>query len=115
MLNANNRAITINVDFDNPGSWRAGSSIDGLIYLQDIPNAQFLPEQAVVNRRAGKVIFAIREKDHTAKAIPVQTGYYENGMIEIKSKLQKNLLIVNDGAAYLEDGTPVRITKGSKK
>jgi RND family efflux transporter MFP subunit len=109
MLNEKNRAISINVDFDNPGNWRAGSSINGVILFKKIHNASFLPEQSVVTRKAGLVIYAIK-KDKTAKAIPVEVGEFRNGMIQINTPLPDNLMIANNGAAFLEEGVSVNIT-----
>jgi len=113
MLTASNRAINVLVDFENPGTWRPGSSINGNILFTTINQARLVPEQSIVNRKEGTVIFAITKDGH-AKAIPVEVGEYQDGMVEIKNKIPAKALIANQGAGYLEDGAKVNIVSQAK-
>jgi len=68
-----------------------------------------VPEQSLVLRPAGEVVYVVR--NNIAYQAIVKTGLRQNGMIEILSGLKPEDTVVVDGAGFLTDEAPVEITK----
>ena len=58
--------------------------------------------------RAGEVVYVVR--DNVAYQAIIETGIRQDGFIEIKSGLQADETIVVDGAGFLTDKAPVKIS-----
>jgi multidrug efflux pump subunit AcrA (membrane-fusion protein) len=71
-----------------------------------------VPEQCVVLRPAGEVVYVVR--DSKAFQVIVNTGLRQNGMIELLSGVKINDSIVVDGAGFLTDNTPVKIASNTE-
>lgn len=107
VIGSNNRAIDVLVDIvDQPG-WQSGASVTGDIILGEYPAALVVPEQSIVLRPAGEVVYVI--KDDVAQQRIVKTGMYQDGRIQILEGLQAGETIAVDGAAFLTDQTRVQI------
>jgi hypothetical protein len=79
-----------------------------------------VPEQSVVLRPAGKVVYVVA--DNRAAQRVVQTGLKQDGLQEVVSGLARGELIATDGAGFLSDGAAVTLAtsrsaeaKASKK
>lgn len=107
MIDTSNRSIRIVVDVNNPGGWSPGASVLGEVILEKKPNALTVPQQSVVLRPAGKIVYLI--KNNIAIQQIVETGMKKAGRVEIISGLQHNDMIAKDGAGFLTDNTPVSI------
>ncbi|WP_334107828.1 efflux RND transporter periplasmic adaptor subunit [Methylobacillus sp.] len=111
VIGSNNRAIDVLVDVvDQPG-WQAGASVTGDIILGEYPAALVVPEQSIVLRPAGEVVYVI--KDDTAQQHLVKTGMYQDGRIQILEGLEAGETIAVDGAAFLTDQARVQVQSPS--
>lgn len=109
MISAGNRTIDVIADVTAEDGWQPGASVNAQVVLAELPSAIMVPEQSVVLRPAGKVVYVIKNK--VAYQTVVETGIRQQGLIEIKSGLNDNQTIVVDGAGFLTDNTPVQIAK----
>ncbi|MSQ89072.1 MAG: efflux RND transporter periplasmic adaptor subunit [Betaproteobacteria bacterium] len=116
-VNAQNRALDAIVKFDNDGSLRGGGSVNAKIVLAVRPKALTVPEQSVVLRPAGKVVYALVEQDGRliAQQRPVQTGIRQDGYYEILQGLQAGDRVAVDGAGFLTNNAVVVLPKPAGK
>ncbi len=112
MLEQSNRALHALADFDNSVAWLPGQTITADVVLAQHENVIVVPEQAVVPRRRGEVVYRLHAGK--AEAVPVRLGLRQDGHIEIVSGLNAGDRIAIDGAAFLADGVPVAIQNESK-
>ena len=109
MITEGSRTIDVIADVvDEPG-WQPGASVSGTVILGEQAAAMMIPEQSLVLRPAGEVVYVAR--DDVAYQAVVKTGMRQNGLIEILEGLQVNDVIVVDGAGFLTDKAPVEISK----
>lgn len=87
--------------------WRPEGSVRGEVVLGVRKNALVVPEQAVVLRPAGSVIYVVA--DGTVQERPVKTGLVRDGEIEIVSGANVNDVVAVDGAAMLSEGAKVKV------
>jgi len=87
--------------------WRPEGSVRGEVILGVRKNALVVPEQAVVLRPAGSVIYVVA--DGTVQERPVKTGLVRDGEIEIVSGANVNDVVAVDGAALLSQGAKVKV------
>jgi len=117
MVTEGSRTIDVIADvMDEPG-WQPGASVTGTVVLGEQAAAMMIPEQSLVLRPAGEVVYVVR--NNVAYQAVVKTGQRQNGLIELLDGLQPNETIVVDGAGFLTDKAPVTIapdvpTKNSK-
>jgi multidrug efflux pump subunit AcrA (membrane-fusion protein) len=76
--------------------------------LGEQPAALMVPEQSLVLRPAGEVAYVVR--DGVAHQAVVKTGQNKNGMVEVLDGLKANDTIVVDGAGFLTDKAPVKVS-----
>lgn len=105
MTDKDNRSIDVIVEINNTGTWKPGSSVNAQVITETRAGAVLVPEQAVVLRPAGKVVYVIR--DGKAYQTIVQTGINRDGWVEIRSGLSPEATIAVDGAGFLTDQAPV--------
>lgn len=105
------RAIDVIVDLDNDGPpatrLRAGGTVNAAVQIAAREDALLVPEQSVVLRPAGKVVYAI--VDGKARQRVVQAGTKRGGFIEILSGLKVDQTVAQDGAGFLTDGAAVTV------
>jgi len=106
-LSTMTQTVEVIVDVRNPGGWRPAGSVRGEVTLDIHRNASVVPEQAVVLRPAGAVVYAV--ENNTARARMVKTGIQRNGMVEILEGLQAGQVVAVDGATLLSDGAKVNV------
>ena len=108
MVTEGSRSIDIIADIpDGAPGWQPGASITGTVVLGEQPAAMMIPEQSLILRPAGEVVYVVR--DNVANQAVVKTGLRQNGLIEVLKGLQENDLIVVDGAGFLTDKAPVKV------
>jgi membrane fusion protein (multidrug efflux system) len=100
------QTVEVIAEIRNPGTWRPAGSVRGEVVLDVHRNALVVPEQAVVLRPAGAVVYTIEAG--IAHARPVKTGIVREGVIEILEGLKVGETVAVDGAALLSDGAGVR-------
>jgi len=89
------------------GNWRPAGSIRGEVTLGVHRNAVVVPEQAIVLRSSGSVIYAV--ENGVARERKVRTGINRDGMTEITEGLQTGAAVAVDGAAMLSEGAKVNV------
>jgi membrane fusion protein, multidrug efflux system len=107
MITEGSRTIDVIADVENESDWQPGASVTGTVILGEQAAALMIPEQSLVLRPAGEVVYVVR--DNVAYQAVVKTGARQNGLIELIEGLQPNEMIVVDGAGFLTDKAPVSI------
>ena len=92
------------------GGWRPSGSIRGEVVLGVRKNALVVPEQAVVLRPVGSVVYVA--EGETVKQRIVQQGVQRGGEIEIISGVNAGETVVVDGASQLTDGAKIKVRDG---
>ncbi|MFZ5594950.1 MAG: efflux RND transporter periplasmic adaptor subunit [Pseudomonadota bacterium] len=111
-VDAKSHAVEAIVELANPGGWKPGASVNGTLVVAEHGQAVTVPEQSVVMRPAGEVVYVIREGK--AEQQVVKTGYRSNGGVEILEGLAAGTVVALDGAAFLTDKAKVNIKKDQK-
>lgn len=109
MLTAENRSIDVIADVLDQTDWQPGASVTGTVVLGTSNSAMMIPEQSLVLRPAGEVVYVVR--NNVAYQAVVKTGLHQNGQIEIVEGLNADDTIVVDGAGFLTDKAPVKMSK----
>ncbi|MBS1189218.1 MAG: secretion protein HlyD [Rhodocyclaceae bacterium] len=101
------RAVEAIARFDNPGALKGGGSVDAIVITGRKEDTLLVPEQSVVLRPAGKVVYVVT--GGKAQQRVVETGSKQGGQIELLKGLQGGETIALDGAGFLTDGAPVTV------
>ena len=121
-LGANNRALDAIVKIRGDGTlFRGGGTVNARIVTSALDNALMVPEQSVVLRPAGKVVYAI--EGSVARQRVVETGMRQDGWQQVLKGLNAGETVAADGAGFLTDGAAVTVRskpgavaeKGAKK
>jgi RND family efflux transporter MFP subunit len=111
-INMENRAIEITVEFENPGGWLPGASVDATLVVEERPGAVAVPLLAIANRNGRKVVF--RSDSGLAVETPVQLGWREDDWVEVLSGLSFEDDVVVEGAAMIADGSRIEAVMGAR-
>ena len=106
---SDSRAIDVIADIRDEPDWQPGASVVGRVILGGRNAAIVVPEQSLVLRPAGEVVYVI--VGDTAKQKVVKSGLAQNGGIEILEGLNGGETVAVDGAAFLTDNAKVSIIK----
>ena len=110
MVTEGSRSLDIIADIaEGAKGWQPGASVTGTVVLGESAAAMMIPEQSLILRPAGEVVYVVR--NNMAYQAVVKPGLRQNGLIEILEGLQENDVIVVDGAGFLTDKTPVKVSK----
>ncbi|HSA88292.1 MAG TPA: efflux RND transporter periplasmic adaptor subunit [Burkholderiales bacterium] len=113
-VSAGNRALDAIVRFETTdGAFRGGGSVNARVVLELKKNALMVPEQSVVLRPAGKVVYVVSEGRVAQRR--VETGLKQDGLQEILSGLSAGELVASDGAGFLSDGAAVTLASRKGK
>jgi RND family efflux transporter MFP subunit len=104
-ITATSRALDVIVNFNSDGGFRGGGTVNAVVVTGARANAIMVPEQSVVLRPAGKVVYIV--DDGKAAQAVVQTGIKKDGFVEIVSGLKGGETIAVDGAGFLTNGAAV--------
>ena len=107
-----NRSIDVIARLNNPGELKGGGSVDAAVVTGQKERAIVVPEQSVVLRPVGKVVYLIAEGK--AKQQVVQVGSKQRGVIEITGGLSGGETIALDGAGFLSEGAAVNVKEAPK-
>ncbi|MBU0750931.1 MAG: efflux RND transporter periplasmic adaptor subunit [Gammaproteobacteria bacterium] len=110
-LAESSRALDVIVDLDADGQLRAGGTVNASVQIAAKAAALVVPEQSVVLRPAGKVVYAIIEEDGKKKAQQrvIQAGAKKDGVIEVLAGLKEGETVAQDGAGFLTNGAAVTV------
>lgn len=106
-ISESSRAIDVIARVDNPGSLKGGGSVEATVLIGTRQGAIVVPEQSVVLRPAGKVIYVI--KDGKAEQRVVLAGSKQKGLIEIIKGVADQETVAVDGAGFLTHGASVNV------
>lgn len=112
-IKTHNRAVEITVEFDNPGGWLPGASIDATLVVEERLGALTVPQMAVVRRNGKHIVF--RVSSGVAQAVSVEAGWREEDWVEIIGAVSATDLIVNEGAALISDGSELDVVSASQR
>jgi membrane fusion protein, multidrug efflux system len=105
-----NRALDAIVRFSANGRpFRGGGSVNARVVLAVKADIIVVPEQSVVLRPVGKVVYAIREG--RAEQRVVETGLRQDGVVEVLKGLAPGEVVAVDGAGFLTHGAAVSLPK----
>lgn len=108
-LNATTLTRDVIVSVASSSGFRAGGSVRGEIVMGTRRGAVTVPEQALVQRPAGDVVYVM--DGDVAREQRVTIGIARDGRIEIREGLTGIETVAVDGAALLTDGAKVRIVE----
>jgi len=112
-VNAGNRALDAIVRFESDdGAFRGGGSVNARVVVEVKQGALMIPEQSVVLRPAGKVVYVIDNGRATQRII--ETGMKQDGLQEVVKGLAPGEVIATDGAGFLSDGAAVTLADAAK-
>ncbi len=112
-VSAGNRALDAIVRFDTEvGGFRGGGSVNARVVIEVKQDALMVPEQSVVLRPAGKVVYVVSNGRVAQRA--VETGLKQDGLQEIVKGLAPGEVIATDGAGFLSDGAAVTLADAAK-
>ncbi|HEY8249548.1 MAG TPA: efflux RND transporter periplasmic adaptor subunit [Burkholderiales bacterium] len=115
-LGINNRAIDAIVKINGVGTlFRGGGTVNARIVTNSLDGALMVPEQSVVLRPAGKVVYAL--EGNVARQRIVETGMRQDGWQQVVKGLSAGETVAADGAGFLTDGAAVtvRAPRGAEK
>jgi len=115
-LGVNNRAIDAIVKISGVGTvFRGGGTVNARIVTNSLDSALMVPEQSVVLRPAGKVVYAL--EGNVARQRIVETGMRQDGLQQIVKGVTAGETVAADGAGFLTDGAAVtvRTPRGADK
>jgi hypothetical protein len=101
------RALDVIARFDNPAGLLAGGTVDASVVIDTKRDVVVVPEQSVVLRPAGKVVYALTEGKVAQRV--VETGVKQDGVVEIVRGLEGGVTVALDGAGFLSDGAAVTV------
>ena len=105
-VDATTRTGTIYADLPDPGALQPGTYLEGRIATG---RAQVLtvPAAAVILREGFPTVFVV--EDGKARAVRIEAGARDGGLVEVRAGLQAGAPVVVEGAGFLGDGDPVRV------
>jgi RND family efflux transporter MFP subunit len=106
-LDSTTQTMEVIAELPTGHEWYSVGSVRGEVVVAIHPGATLVPEQAVVLRPAGPVVYI--PQDGVVRERPVQPGVQRHGEIEIQSGLKAGETVVVDGAGMLSDGTKIKV------
>ncbi|MGE5320488.1 MAG: efflux RND transporter periplasmic adaptor subunit [Hyphomicrobiaceae bacterium] len=110
-LSTMTQTVEVIAEIRKPGAWRPSGSVRGEVTLDVHRHALVVPEQAIVLRPAGAVIYVV--ENGVAHARTVKTGIDREGIVEILEGVKAGETVAVDGAALLSDGAKVGVRTGA--
>lgn len=105
-LNSSTQTMEVIAELPAGREWYSVGSVRGEVVVGVHRAATVVPEQAVVLRPAGAVVYV--PQDNIVKERPVQLGAQRNGELEILTGLKAGETVVVDGAGMLSDGAKIK-------
>ncbi|MDD3352890.1 efflux RND transporter periplasmic adaptor subunit [Zoogloea sp.] len=106
-LSESSRAIDVLVRVSGNDSLLSGGTVNGSVVTGRKPAAIVVPEQSVVLRPAGKVVYVIA--DGKAQQRIIEAGFKGDGRIEVLKGLTEGETVAENGAGFLTDGAAVTV------
>jgi RND family efflux transporter MFP subunit len=106
-INPRSRAMDVIVEFDNPGDWYPGASVDATLIVGQSQHALTIPTLAVVRRDGNDVVFIV-DGEHASQRT-VELGWREDDWVEVVDGLGLQDRVVIEGSALVRDGSQLII------
>lgn len=106
-LDSSTQTMEVIAELSGGASWYSVGSVKGEVVTGVRRGALVVPEQAVVLRPAGSVVYAV--DGELVKERPVKTGVLRDGELEITTGLKSGETVAVDGASLLSDGAKIRV------
>lgn len=106
-LDSSTQTMEVIAELSGGASWYSVGSVKGEVVTGVRRGALVVPEQAVVLRPAGSVVYAL--DGELVKERPVKTGVLRDGELEITTGLKSGETVAVDGASLLSDGAKIRV------
>ena len=106
-LNSSTQTLEVIAELPAGHEWYSVGSVRGEVVLNVRRATTVVPEQAVVLRPAGAVVYI--PQDGAVKERTVQTGMQRGGASEILTGLKPGETVVVDGAGMLSDGAKIKV------
>jgi RND family efflux transporter MFP subunit len=115
-VSESSRALDVIVELESGGTLKSGGTVNASVQISAKDAALVVPEQSVVLRPAGKVVYAVVDEDgkKVARQRIVQAGAKKGGVIEILSGLKEGETVAQDGAGFLTNGAAVTVKEAAK-
>lgn len=104
-IGVGSRSVHAILEFDNPGSWRAGGSVTVGVVVDVREQSVSVPPESIVRRPAGTVVYVV--EDGVARQRLVEVGVQTDSWVEILQGLGAGETVVSSGAGFLTDETTV--------
>jgi RND family efflux transporter MFP subunit len=104
------QAMQALIEFENPGTWRAGMTVSAEVIVASREDAVTVPRTSVVDRPGRRVVYVI-DGDH-AREREVEIGARTAQWLEIRTGLDGGEIVAVDGASFLTDGARIRVREG---
>lgn len=108
-VTASSRSLDVIVKFNTDERLRGGGTVNAAIVTAQKPDVLMVPEQSVVLRPAGKVVYVVAEGKVEQRV--VEAGIRKDGLVEILKGLDGGETIALDGAGFLTNGAPVALPR----
>lgn len=105
---ASSRNFMAKIALPNPQRrLKTGMFARGEIVLETRSDALMVPQEALVREGGQTFLFVVQ--DHRAHRLPVETGWQQEGWVEIRSGLTPGERIILEGVHQVREGMPVRV------
>jgi RND family efflux transporter MFP subunit len=102
------RALEVIVEFDNPGDWYPGASVDATLIVGQTEHALTVPTVSVVRRGGNEVVFVV--DGEVARQRTVKLGWREDDWVEVVEGVMAKERVVTEGSALIHDGSELVIS-----
>jgi RND family efflux transporter MFP subunit len=102
------RAMEVIVEFDNPGDWYPGASVDAMLVVRQNEQALTIPTLSVVRRGGNEVVFVV--EGGVARQRAVKLGWREDDWVEVVEGVIAQDQVVTQGSALISDGSELVIS-----
>ena len=108
-VSTENRTFRVTVDLDP--SLAVNPNLISTLHIFDYinPEALLIPVSIVSENAAGDEFVFVIDKNNQAQKVFIQTGYSENGMVEVIDGLAEGATIISEGARLVKENQPAQI------
>lgn len=103
------RTFPVILGLRNPkGLLKVGMMVKGNIPYGKAKDSLLIPQDAITVSQGKNVVYMV-DKNNQAKMVPVKTGIFKKGLIEVNGNLSPGDLVVTRGGERLRPGMPLKI------
>lgn len=104
LIDETSRSVQVVVEVNNSQlNLKPGGTLPVNVLLERKTNAMVLPEECIVERMAGDVVYVVNPDGRTVSEKLIKAGVNKNGTVEIISGVSVNDTVVLSGAGFLSD------------